>query len=206
MAQMIRPPTVAPLPSMMRPMGMGRLKADPGYQFRLAQGQNNLTNLYGAQGGLLSGNALRGLNDYNQQFASNEYDRAYGRYANRNNANYQRATDWNTTNYRRKTDYQAQQLAIAQWMANLGLTATGQRVAAGGNLSQLIGNQAQIPLTVGAQMMGGANAQGNISAANSIAQGNAAGNALGGIGNAAGSLLQQWQLQQLMNQTRPASR
>jgi len=52
----------------------------PGYEFRLQQGQkanlqaNNLT------GGAVSGNALRSLQDYTQNFASGEYANAFNQY------------------------------------------------------------------------------------------------------------------------------
>lgn len=53
---------------------------DPGYAFRLQQGQ--LANQAAANkaGGLLSGNALQGLNEYNQGMASQEYGNAFNRY------------------------------------------------------------------------------------------------------------------------------
>lgn len=57
-------------------------KQDPGYQFRLQQGQEALDNSAAARGSLLSGAQLRATTDYNQNFASNEYSNAYNRFNN----------------------------------------------------------------------------------------------------------------------------
>ena len=53
---------------------------DPGYAFRLSQGQGATNALANAAGGLLSGNTLRGLQDYTQTSASNEYSNAFDRF------------------------------------------------------------------------------------------------------------------------------
>ena len=52
---------------------------DPGYQFRLQQGQQALENSAAARGMLRTGGTMKGLMDYNQAAASQEYDKAYGR-------------------------------------------------------------------------------------------------------------------------------
>jgi hypothetical protein len=56
------------------------LTSDPGYQFRLAQGEKGVENSASAAGMALSGAALKGLDQYNQNFASNEYQNAYNRF------------------------------------------------------------------------------------------------------------------------------
>lgn len=45
----------------------------PGYQFRRDEGQRDIGNSFAARGGAFSGNALRGLTDFNQNLASNDY-------------------------------------------------------------------------------------------------------------------------------------
>jgi hypothetical protein len=52
---------------------------DPGYQFRLAQGQKAFENQANRAGGLISGNAMQGMQDYTQGQASQEYGAAYNR-------------------------------------------------------------------------------------------------------------------------------
>jgi hypothetical protein len=52
--------------------------ASPGYQYRLNQGLEGVTNNYATRGLLNSGSALKGLNDYAQNQASNEYGNWWG--------------------------------------------------------------------------------------------------------------------------------
>ena len=52
---------------------------DPGYQFRLTQGQKALENQYNRGGGLISGNVMQGMQDYTQGQASQEFANAFGR-------------------------------------------------------------------------------------------------------------------------------
>jgi len=54
---------------------------DPGYQFRLAQGQKAYENQANRAGGLVSGNAMQGMQDYTQGQASQEFANAFGRNA-----------------------------------------------------------------------------------------------------------------------------
>jgi hypothetical protein len=58
----------------------------PSYNFMLQQGLGSLQNSQAAQGGLVSGNALRGINDYAQNYASTGYQQAYNNY-NTNQSN-----------------------------------------------------------------------------------------------------------------------
>lgn len=66
----------------MHHFGMSDFQQDPGYQFRLAEGEKGINRSAAAQGGLLSGATLKALAKYNQGFASNEYGNAYNRYNN----------------------------------------------------------------------------------------------------------------------------
>lgn len=58
---------------------MSNFFASPDYQFRFGEGMRGLENSAAARGGLLSGNFLRGITDYGQKTASNEF----GNYWNR---------------------------------------------------------------------------------------------------------------------------
>lgn len=53
---------------------------DPGYAFRLAQGQKALENQANRAGGLVGGNVLQGMQDYTQGQASQEYMNAFNRF------------------------------------------------------------------------------------------------------------------------------
>lgn len=53
---------------------------DPGYSFRLSEGLKALDKSAVARGGLLSGNTLKGITNYGQEAASQEYQNAFNRY------------------------------------------------------------------------------------------------------------------------------
>ena len=113
----------------------------PGYDFRLQQGQGATNMANNATGGLVGGNALKGLQDYTQNFASNEFNNAF----NQN---------------------QAQQTNIYNRLAGLaGIGSTG--LTGLSNLST--GNATnQTQLGVGAA---NANAAGTVGTANAISGG-----------------------------------
>lgn len=91
---------------------------DPGYQFRLAQGQKALENQYNRGGGLISGNVMQGMQDYTQGQASQEFGAAFGRNA---------ATQTNIFNR-------------LKGIADMGLSATGTTAQAATSAGQTIGS------------------------------------------------------------------
>lgn len=54
--------------------------ADPGYAFRLSEGQKGLERTAAARGGLISGAALKAAGRYGQEMASQEFGNAYNRF------------------------------------------------------------------------------------------------------------------------------
>ena len=54
-------------------------QVDPGYQFRVAEGERALQNAAAAKGMLRTGNTWKDLMQYGQNMASSEYDKVYGR-------------------------------------------------------------------------------------------------------------------------------
>jgi hypothetical protein len=60
--------------------GMADFQADPGYAFRLAEGQKALDRSAAARGGLQSGAALKAAARYGQDMGSQEYTNAFNRY------------------------------------------------------------------------------------------------------------------------------
>lgn len=66
--------------SLLRDFGLDDFTKDPGYDFRLAEGEKGINRSLAARGGLFSGAAGKALSRYNQDFASNEYWNAYNRY------------------------------------------------------------------------------------------------------------------------------
>lgn len=77
---------LTPLATNYQKFGMSQFQQDPGYQFRLSEGLKQLGHAAGARGGLVSGQTLKGLQDYAQGAASNEYTNAFNRYQTERNA------------------------------------------------------------------------------------------------------------------------
>lgn len=65
----------------------GDLTQDPGYQFRLQQGQQAMDRTLGARGSLFSGAALKASQDYGQGLADSTYNDAYQRFLAQNQQN-----------------------------------------------------------------------------------------------------------------------
>jgi len=60
--------------------GQVQLNQDPGYAFRLKEGQQALDRQAAARGGLISGGALKAAQRYGQDMGSQEYMNAFNRY------------------------------------------------------------------------------------------------------------------------------
>jgi len=73
-----------------RNFSMSDFTADPGYEFRMQQGQRALDSSAAARGGALSGAAVKAQTRYGQDYASNEYNNAYNRFNNDLNSRYNR--------------------------------------------------------------------------------------------------------------------
>jgi hypothetical protein len=63
-----------------RDFGMQDFQADPGYAFRVSEGQKALDRQAAARGGLISGGALKAAQRYGQDMGSQEYTNAFNRY------------------------------------------------------------------------------------------------------------------------------
>lgn len=66
--------------SLVAPFTMADYQEDPGYQFRLSQGQTGINNAATAAGSRYSGATLKALARFNSDQASQEYSNAYSRY------------------------------------------------------------------------------------------------------------------------------
>ena len=134
------------------PFGMEQFQADPGYGFRLAEGQKALDRQAAARGGLISGAALKGAQRFGQEMGSQEYTNAFNRY---------------------QTERQAR-LNPLQSLAGFGQTAVGQLGAAGqamtsGSANALGAYGAGASEAMGAA--GQARASGYMGTANAVSQG-----------------------------------
>lgn len=79
------PPSAAATPSadtgsLLKDFTLADFQKDPGYDFRLQQGQQALDRAAAAKGSYLGGAALKASDRYNQDYASGEYENAFNRY------------------------------------------------------------------------------------------------------------------------------
>jgi len=65
---------------LVRGFNMGDFTTDPGYAFRLSEGQKGLDRQAAARGGLISGGALKAATRFGQEMGSQEYSNAYNRF------------------------------------------------------------------------------------------------------------------------------
>ena len=128
--------------------GAGDYQADPGYAFRLSEGQKALDRQAAARGGLISGGALKAAQRFGQEMGSQEYGNAY----NRALASY-------GTDVARENQLYNRQAALA----GIGQTATNLVGTAGQNYATNVGN-----LMTGA---GAAQAAGQVGVANALTSG-----------------------------------
>jgi len=124
-----------------RDFGMSDFTTDPGYAFRLAEGQKALDRQAAARGGLISGGALKAAQRYGQDMGSQEFTNAFNRYQ---------------TN-------RANQLQPLQSLMGAGQTATNTMGTAAANYGANAGNL----ITSG----GAARASGYVGGANALTSG-----------------------------------
>lgn len=92
--------------SLYKPFSTADFQADPGYQFRIQQGQKAIDANASRAGSVFSGGQLKAAAGYNQDAASQEYQSAYDRY----------------------TGDQTRQYNMLSGLANIGQNALGQRI------------------------------------------------------------------------------
>jgi hypothetical protein len=116
---------LVPMATEYTPFGMQQFQADPGYGFRLSEGQKALERSAAARGNLLSGGTGKALTRYGQEMGSQEYMNAFNRYQAERNA----------------------RLNPLQSLAGVGQTSSqqlaGQAGQLGANLSESIGAAGQ---------------------------------------------------------------
>ena len=123
------------------PFGMAQFQQDPGYGFRLAEGQKALERQAAARGGLISGAALKGAQRFGQEMGSQEYTNAFNRY---------------------QTERQAR-LNPLQSLAGMAQTSVGQLGQAGQAMASGVGEAGM--------QAANARASGYIGGANALSQG-----------------------------------
>ena len=120
------------------PFGTSQFQADPGYAFRLSEGQKALERSAAARGGLLSGGTGKRIAAYGQEAASQEYNNAFNRY---------------------QTE-RAAKLGPYQSLINVGQASAAGQANAAGNYGVQAGQ--------GLTNIGGAQAAGTMASANAL--------------------------------------
>lgn len=134
-----------------RDFSMQDFQQDPGYAFRLGEGLKAMGHQAGARGGLISGQTMKGMENYRQGLASQEYGNAFNRY---------------------QTNRQNQLQPLGNLMSSGQAAASNQAGAAGQygvNASNLMGQAGQ---SIAAGQMGAANSIGNALSSSASAYGN----------------------------------
>lgn len=98
-------------PDFSRPITQSDIQMDPGFDFRMKEGQKAIERSAAASGALRTGGTLKALTQYAQGVASDEYSRAFERFRTDRNDRFSRMTS----------------------LAGIGLRATESGIAAGEN-------------------------------------------------------------------------
>ena len=136
--------------------GKVTLGQDPGYAFRLAEGQKALERSAAARGGLISGSALKAAQRYGQEMGSQEYMNAFTRYLREREA----------------------QLQPLQSLAGVGQTTAQTMAGQAGSYGANVGNLAS---ATGASSANALMAAGNARASSYGGMAQAAGQGLQGL-------------------------
>jgi len=166
---------------------------DPGYAFRLAQGQRGVQAATAATGSTLGGAAAKALNRYNQDYASNEYQNAFNRFMAQQQQRIGVLTSGIGIGQGAANQALAAQTSLAAPIGQMGINAAQYAGGMGLNANEYAGNA----LMNAANQAAGYTTNAAAAQAAGIVGSN---NALwGGISGAAGSLLGGYQMGQANN-------
>ena len=146
------------------------IEDDPGYQFRLQQGTEAINRRASAGGRPLGGGVLKELMGYGQGLASEEADRAYGRYSQDRGFDYGMMGD----EYNRNVQQQGIDAQMLQYLSGMG--------------QQAAGNVGSIATGLGTGLADIETQRANAMAAGTAGQYNALGSFFGGLGSNASGL------------------
>jgi len=118
--------------------GVNQFRQDPGYAFRLSEGQNALDRQAAARGGLISGGALKAAQRYGQDMGSQEYMNAFNRYQTERQARLNPLQSLTGMSQTTANNLGALGSSYASNAGNIGMTQGANAANAG-----LIGSQAR---------------------------------------------------------------
>jgi hypothetical protein len=119
-----------------KPFALSDYIADPGYQFRLEQGNKAINNAQAARGSFFSGRALKEAVDYNSGAASDEFTGAYNRYNNDYSTGYNKFKADGDTLYSRLGGL----INTGTGATNTAVNANQNNATAQGNIAGQVGN------------------------------------------------------------------
>jgi hypothetical protein len=175
--------TYAPPAPFTAPTGVDESN-DPGYAFRLAQGNQAIQRAAAAGGGAFSGGTLKALSRYGQDYASNEYQNVYNRALTGYNTNVNTGLNAFNTNFNAYNTGQGNAFNRLAALAGIGQTATGQLA----NVSQGSTNN----------IIGLLTGQGNAAAAGTLGSASAINSGLNSLTGTAGNAMNYYQNGQIL--------
>jgi hypothetical protein len=152
------------------PFSEAEFKVDPGYQFRLDQGNQSIQNMAAATGNLNSGRALKDALSFSSGLASQEYGNAYGRYNNDYLTGFNSHIQDYNTGFNAFNTNQTNQYNKLAALAGMGQASASSLAGVSQNYTNQISNN----------LAQSANAQ----AAGAVGQSNAINQGLGSVANA----------------------
>jgi len=172
--------------------GTEEFEADPGFQFRLAEGERALNRAASARGGLVSGGQLRDLTEFSSGLASQEFGAAEARALNERNLNFNESLASFSLDRQGTLD----RANLLSTLAGFGSIATGTGAAVGSNFATSGGNTiveggtvaGNAALNEGRILSDALINQGNIGAVSTVGQSNAITQGLSNIGSTATNL------------------
>ena len=135
--------------------GMAQFQTDPGYNFRMSEGIKALERSASARGLLQSGGTLKGITQFGQNLASQEYENAFTRYLQEREA---RLDPYRYLTTQGQAAAVGQAANVGEGLTSLGNIAAQREVTQGNIASGLAGN-------IGGAISGLAGAYGDYSAA-----------------------------------------
>lgn len=136
-------------------------QADPGYAFRMAEGQKALERSAAARGGLMSGGTLKGLTQYAQGVASEEFGNAYNRFNADRDRRFGRLSSLAGMGQNSAQSMGSHSMNFGQMAGNNMIGAGDARAAASMTKGQIWGNTLSGLGKMGMEGAAGAQQQGN---------------------------------------------
>ncbi len=159
---------------------MADLEIDPGFAFRLAEGQKALERSAAARGSSLGGGTLKSLARYSQGVASDEYQKAFDRYRMSTNDRFARLTALSDRGFAAATKRGDNDIRAREWAGTVRIG--GQEWAGNADINAanaMTRNTIDAARAKGEYLTQGANAR----ASGEVASGNAWASGVAGAGN-----------------------